>query len=1349
MSYNKGDKFRLRVTGTEEQGAKQYFIVDLDGVPRKVKMFNYQKQRAIPSEIDCIVHSVQDGEPYIGQDIVSVTQELYKQDEIHEFTIKSSASNRNYYGVIDENGLILRMTRYEDDNYYFDKQRVRCKVCYYNNSPMPMLEHVEDIVPSTVQQQSVKFVDVSDIFTELKVSKKQETEIVDYLNRDEFSDAIDEYQNYNWRWIFTVFDVIAQNMPRWIPTLNSKKKSDYISLALRANLYVLEDTDVLTSLPPNERITIQNRLSKDAEVLSACVEAARILERGEKVQYVTKLLNKLASSHYLYHPESQLCIMNCLLNSSQDNQQDKQVYFEIMETLLEVIIKGGRNVWMEEPFRSAFIEQIQTFILSEKSEINFWTYILNESEVKRIKTVVTAIAVQLLLSIEGDETINVRENYALMLRYLTLINGVQSDELLRNALLSLTGDEDVSLHFSWNDVKETLMLALRELSHPKSDTPQSAKVFEGSAASIVLNGSSVSIVPTGASVNARNILPQGMFHAIDFQVCFDKDECRFNVGRTNSLNPYNEAWNRVESCIFLSGKREEDSNVYRTKKQAPNIGDEVLIRVKGLYSQNHFTCVIDDEYFEGEGLLYTQNIVGYDSHQADVQSFINTDTGKPFLLRAKVIGISTTNAQYKYVFSLREIVNNFVTDNIEFNSTVVCIILGERPDSYVGVSEYGFSVEVEKDGVLVLQPGNYVEMNVVQVQSHTGMVQGSFKDIYTGERFNGHDAFHSLLYSIAIEEEESEEQDATFINTVRDAEECVDSVEMHEILMNIDRHITFEKDRISAYNALRMAYLMARILDDKTLIEYFSERCQLIMMTHELLKDKTISRAEIDEHQKYARKYRAVGKAYTELKVMSHLGRKDLDDKLWEIAKVNSMNQIGKLARLVMAYNQLEGMQLDEQRNAIHKQVLEMLNFNEEKIETEYYGMESESKEFKTSIVYPPDNNMKPDLNAQTQTIMQSICAMLNANGGVLYIGVNDAGYASGLTNDFKFFNTEDKFAIHVRNSIVRTMGMYASSKVHEKFIHTATKGDIFQLVIEPSAEDIFCNGEFWQRQGATKRLIEGAELQLVQYDRQRKLAEERATLKKSTLTSNAQKAEVSATETASTDSTAIAEVPKAKTPSKPNKAAAKTSYVEEEPAKPLITTGMMRKNIIYDYEDGYIDPLCFIHFTKHNKLIRANNPYGDEDTELTLAIHEEDELGYMILVYESGMVVKVPMHEILEKQLNRKYSLNTSEKLIFACPAEKDDFIIEVLCSDKNYYYGRVNRLSTIDEGKINDNGQALTIISGEKRVVWSEIVPAGKVNEVIRRWADKCSEKCYGSPLKQRSDADAIQEVVDAINA
>ena len=112
----------------------------------------------------------------------------------------------------------------------------------------------------------------------------------------------------------------------------------------------------------------------------------------------------------------------------------------------------------------------------------------------------------------------------------------------------------------------------------------------------------------------------------------------------------------------------------------------------------------------------------------------------------------------------------------------------------------------------------------------------------------------------------------------------------------------------------------------------------------------------------------------------------------------------------------MQGILSDASVNVIKREIIKTLSLeteNETDLEDgdNYLGIESGTLEFKSSFVYPSNNNMQPNETVQELNVFRGVCAFLNSTtGGTLYIGVNDQGYVVGIDNDMKYlrFNNID-----------------------------------------------------------------------------------------------------------------------------------------------------------------------------------------------------------------------------------------------------------------------------------------------------------------------------------------------------
>ncbi len=116
---------------------------------------------------------------------------------------------------------------------------------------------------------------------------------------------------------------------------------------------------------------------------------------------------------------------------------------------------------------------------------------------------------------------------------------------------------------------------------------------------------------------------------------------------------------------------------------------------------------------------------------------------------------------------------------------------------------------------------------------------------------------------------------------------------------------------------------------------------------------------------------------------------------------------------------------------------------------------ENEYVEFKQSLRW--DYKLNKVNKLLEDVILKSISGFLNANGGFLFIGVNDKGEAIGLENDYRTLKKfgKDYFEIHLINLITSSMGKNVMEHIEINFYSINNK-EIAVITILPSPEPIF-----------------------------------------------------------------------------------------------------------------------------------------------------------------------------------------------------------------------------------------------------------------------------------------------------
>lgn len=130
---------------------------------------------------------------------------------------------------------------------------------------------------------------------------------------------------------------------------------------------------------------------------------------------------------------------------------------------------------------------------------------------------------------------------------------------------------------------------------------------------------------------------------------------------------------------------------------------------------------------------------------------------------------------------------------------------------------------------------------------------------------------------------------------------------------------------------------------------------------------------------------------------------------------------------------------------------------------TTYYGVESDTLEFKSSAVCPPKNRLKGNEEYEPETqkwsILKTICGFLNSTtGGDLLIGVRDNGLACGIAHDYNMLYDDrkipeanaDRYRTYLKNIIDHSFRAYKSG-VEKSGITTAN----VTYTIEKNNEDV------------------------------------------------------------------------------------------------------------------------------------------------------------------------------------------------------------------------------------------------------------------------------------------------------
>jgi hypothetical protein len=146
---------------------------------------------------------------------------------------------------------------------------------------------------------------------------------------------------------------------------------------------------------------------------------------------------------------------------------------------------------------------------------------------------------------------------------------------------------------------------------------------------------------------------------------------------------------------------------------------------------------------------------------------------------------------------------------------------------------------------------------------------------------------------------------------------------------------------------------------------------------------------------------------------------------------------------------------------------------------------ESQTLEFKSSARW---NLRTASVDKKMEhVIVKTVCAFLNAEGGTLLIGVDDAGHAVGLDNDFKTLGqkgTRDGYELYLRQLLDNGLSIQTAGLLRIRF-ETFQGQDVCIVSIAASGRPVFARpaegsrdpSEFWVRIGNASKTLFGDDM--------------------------------------------------------------------------------------------------------------------------------------------------------------------------------------------------------------------------------------------------------------------------------
>lgn len=1306
--FQKGKFYTLPIVDIRHEDANSYFIVRANDREYAIRMFGFQSQDPEIqklTELPCMVKDMHGDNIVFVQNFAEMFGNQYDPTSTYSFIVSRAVSTlpdgQKYYDVHDLRGVPFRLKT--PGNVYFQPhQKIACRVLRPSKNKL-VLEYVGERKKRHNSCISPRK------FLEDSAVKGLEARLIRtlFMKSPIFEEARDYVERGDDEWVIKAL-LAPPGVEKW-NGMSYHIRARILDAYRQLCLYVLEDSDFLQVFSENERENFQEWIADKLQNIETYQESLTLIREKRDREEIDNILRKIRNSGYIYKPKRKMSLLITIFSMKPELLEER------IDTILDIIGESAKD-WKLPSFNKAFSGFMQYYIMSNREIMNRVAFVDDNHTTHLLNRMVRAICYLLLMS--TDQEMDTPLFKSMLYHYLSFVktsslfgrrhNGNNlSETLLEKSFNVLMSSETNRHEISWDkDFGQTELFAYQVMQFSRPTNTFSTRSFESDKVRFTVSNEGITIARAKSTGNERNIFPEGFMNWHNFQLYMD-NHTKFPISRQSKLKTWRNWWSKVEQALF------EDRIVPQhrvIRKHNPDVGTTVKIRVlsQDPDNPNRFHCKIEDDLYQGEGWIDSY-VKGGNQGMFHFNPMFTLDSfyldEKPLLFKAVVRQISNPNSEHPvYIFDALKGIDLHIQENVSFGLESDCFIIFHDASKGImlGVTEFGYSVFIpdHTEGL------NYGLNDSVRVRlvdySRVHAMQAEVIDAATDHVFV-HDATSQLLQGYAEDVVYEESDDELAEEAMSVSEDQFDPSYINQIISILDHKAVVEEDNIEAYGYLSVAHILAEMIGDTPAMRYLDQRRKLLCLLEDFGTNGLVDEAELErlstQNDDIVEKFPVLKQRICEMRIVNSFGKNENNDYLWDLTKTyDSGHVVGKLARLMLSYNMANGFGLQEHQKSIRDKIKELLHINIELPVIYSFGQESQTTEFKSSIVFPPNNNMQPNLQLQTFNIMKVICGMVNSYGGTLYLGVYDTGTAKGLDDDMPYFdNMQDHFDLYVRNQIRASLGDAVNASIAVEH-PDAGKHWIYAIKVAPSKIPVMLrlDNKYYHRQGSSTYPIELGTLQEIMADRNFELFQ----VDTNTLITEKEHAELE--ETSQRNNT------------REIKENRNVKSIDEE-ADAKIATSHTRTNITDNWVDGYgVDTCGYFRIQSVGEWTRLEDVEWDEGL-ITLAIHDDERDGYMVIVYEDGEVLKIPMAQIFKKTPGGRHKMLADKCPVFVSPARPDDAVLTAYVDDRGKQFARLDDLANIPDGKINQHGDRLTDVEFE-RVYTCDIVHASDL-EPLRR--------------------------------
>ena len=988
-------------------------------------MFNFQKDRPVPEKIRCIVND----NGVISQDFKNLLNEFYEIGKSYLFKVKERrGGSLKYYELEDKrlkgDTLVLNLPFANSSANLEVGSIVECKITGFDDKkPYLVLVNAN---PSLIEFYDKETVFGSDNFFHAWLECVFTEEYLNEANR--------LYEKEDGRWIC----LFSKEMEKIIYSLLFSKQDNKEKLLTDlcfSWLNAIEYSPFMVKLSGKEKQEYSSWLTHSIEVCEDFKDALLLSDKEEKVM---ELISTMSPNYYQYRIERKLRFLSCIFSLNSNTILRKNI-----GPLLEQIGYMGE---VECAAESKYISIKSLLLMSFHVATDKWMdrlFIPNEA-IKEIKLGILSLCYLIKIMLRRKETsVVIYASKLYVLLSLCMDNDKEKSQSLKNAYKCLFSDILSVSHFKWESlcsiVKTGLYLFSRDNISVKAE---GSLTYNKHSSYCKLSAEEIILTPCNYQGEWADFK---VWDGLNARVCYNKSLSKLDT-EGNFLSIRN-AWKDVNNTFFSSVEKVE-----HRKPVGLMDGDEVEIYVTKI-AEDKESGICKVVGYEEEGLILFKDLFFYPRPDLTIEDFMGTN-GTPIIFPARC-----KNSSGSITFTSESYKVDYARDMLKEGDEVECSVLKRNQyDYYVCVTSRGFFLYVTTNGI-ELTFGALIEVEITQInqkgnaQAHLEKVIAENGSPYGKKVYVTYlKEFNQWYYGEEMTLQKLEEQvDDELIPGSLSISRKATSGEIQSVACILAKLSECEKNPRKRFGYLVISKMLAHLIGNKKYEELLDLRMKFVEILYNFSLNTRLQESDMTDFENAIEERSLVPSEAKEMqnilsilnKIRNRTKNQELDktlldylEGLWPVEK--------ELARLVLSGNLLSNFQNPELQDKVLDEIGKVLRIDIVKPKKVHIGEEGQRQEFKTSLVFPPNNGGNEDLEQQSGNILRVILAMMNAKGGILYIGVNDDGDVVGLYDDLHHFSdpviayneikAKDKFEGYFSKMLSKNIGAENASKFNYGF---------------------------------------------------------------------------------------------------------------------------------------------------------------------------------------------------------------------------------------------------------------------------------------------------------------------------